>query len=127
MATILIIDDDQDFVEATKSLVEAKGFTAVTANNGEDGFRVAKKEKPAVILLDVMMTHDSEGFDIARNLKKDDATRDIPVIIITGVRKAKHLPFGFEPDEDWLPVKEVLEKPVKPETLIECVKKVLGQ
>jgi CheY-like chemotaxis protein len=127
MAKILIIDDDKDFVDATKTLVEAKGYTAVTANCGADGFALAKKEKPDVILLDVMMTYDSEGFDIARNLKKDDDTRGIPIIIITGVRKAKHLPFGFEPDEDWLPVKEVLEKPVKPEMLIECVKKVIAR
>ncbi|HPP13418.1 MAG TPA: hypothetical protein PKW42_11875, partial [bacterium] len=68
----------------------------------------------------------TEGFDIARNLKNDATTCEIPVVIITGIRKDMNLPFGFEPDEDWLPVKAVLEKPIKPETLLKTVREDLG-
>jgi two-component system, OmpR family, alkaline phosphatase synthesis response regulator PhoP len=73
------------------------------------------------MLLDVMMTYDSEGFDVARKLKEDPDTRRIPIICITGIRKALELPNGFEPDADWLPVKAVLEKPVKPDRLLKAV------
>jgi CheY-like chemotaxis protein len=123
---ILVVDDDVDFQEATSTLLEAKGYDVVTASNGEEGYQKAKTEKPNVMLLDVMMAHDSEGFDVARKLKEDPATSKIPVIMITGIKKAKGLPFSFEPDPDWLPVKAVLEKPVKPDELLKTVKDALG-
>jgi CheY-like chemotaxis protein len=123
---ILVVDDDVDFQEATATLLEAKGYAVVTAGNGEEGYQKAKSEKPGLMLLDVMMAHDSEGFDVARKLKEDPATQGIAVIMITGIRKAKGLPFSFEPDPDWLPVKAVLEKPVKPDALLAAVKSALG-
>jgi CheY-like chemotaxis protein len=125
MAKILVVDDDIDFLEAQKALLEAKGYTVFGAPNGDEGYQKAKAEQPDLMLLDVMMTYDSEGFDLARKLKEDPATRNIPVIMITGIRKAKGLPFSFEPDEDWLPVKAVLEKPVTPEELLKKVEEGL--
>ena len=119
--TILIIDDDADFVEAMSSLLEAKEYQVISAPNGKEGFLKAKNEVPDLILLDVMMSTKSEGFDLAREFKSDAKTKDLPVIIITGIRKDMNLPFGFEPDEDWLPVKSILEKPVKPEALLKAV------
>jgi two-component system, OmpR family, alkaline phosphatase synthesis response regulator PhoP len=118
---ILVVDDDPDFVEATATLLEARGYDVITASDGEEGFDRAKQDHPALILLDVMMKYDTQGFDIAKNLKNDEQTQGIPVVIITGVRREKNLPFSFEPDEDWLPVKAVLEKPLKPETLLSIV------
>jgi CheY-like chemotaxis protein len=123
---ILMVDDDVDFKEATTTLLEAKGYAMITAANGEEGYQKAKSEKPSLMLLDVMMTHDSEGFDVARKLKEDPATKDIPIVMITGIKKAKGLPFSFEPDEDWLPVKAVLEKPVKPEALLAAIKDAIA-
>lgn len=118
---ILIVDDDADLVEAVSTLLSSKGYQVVTALSGQEGYEKAKSEKPDLMFLDVMMAHKSEGFDIARNMKKSDDTKDIPVVIITGIRKEMNLPFGFEPDGDWLPVKAVLEKPVKPEALLKVV------
>ncbi|MBN2183074.1 MAG: response regulator [Sedimentisphaerales bacterium] len=119
--TILMIDDDPEFVEATTNLLDAKGYDVISAPNGKEGIEKAREHKPKLILLDVMMTTKSEGFDVAREMHKDDSLRNTPVILITGVRKEMSLPFGFEPDETWLPVKEVLEKPVKPEVLLKAV------
>jgi len=118
---ILIVDDDADFVEAMSTLLEAKGYEVVSADNGTDGFKKAKNESPQIILLDVVMAHKSEGFHIARDLKDDEATKEIPVVMITGIRRDMNLPFGFAPDTDWLPVRAVLEKPVKPEVLLKVV------
>jgi two-component system, OmpR family, alkaline phosphatase synthesis response regulator PhoP len=118
---VLIIDDDAEYREATTTLLEAKGFEVMTAENGEQGFEKAKSQVPDIILLDVMMTHKSEGFDIARNLKQENKTKNVPVIIVSGVRKEMNLPFGFEPDQDWLPVKTVLEKPIKPDVLLQAI------
>jgi hypothetical protein len=66
-----------------------------------------------------MMTHKSEG-SISQNLKNNEITKDI-LSLDHGIRKEMNLPFGFEPDADWLPVKTVLEKPIKPDTLLKAV------
>ena len=124
--TILIIDDDADFVEATSVLLEAKGYTVTSAPNGAEGHTMAASLKPDLMLLDVMMTYDSEGLDVATKLKQDPATHGIPVILITGIRRAMTLPFGLEADDDTLPVKAVLEKPVKPELLLSTIEKALA-
>ena len=118
---VLMIDDDPEFIEAITNVLDAKGYEVVSASNGKDGVEKAKAENPDIILLDVMMTTESEGFDVAREMHKDENAKNIPVIILTGIRKAMSLPFGFEPDETWLPVKEVLEKPVKPEVLLKTI------
>lgn len=118
---VLIIDDDADFVDATSNLLDAQGYEIVSAPNGKVGIAKAKEKQPDIILLDVMMTHDTEGFEVARELHKDPKLKNVPVIIITGVRKEMSLPFGFESDDEWLPVKGVLEKPVKPNVLLKTV------
>ena len=123
---ILMIDDDPEFVDATSNLLDAKGYEVITAQNGKDGVEKAKAKKPNLILLDVMMTTKSEGFDVAREMHKDETLKKTPVIMITGVRKEMNLPFGFEPDATWLPVEQVLEKPVRPDVLLEAVSKVIG-
>ncbi len=116
-----MIDDDPEFVEAITNILDAKGYDVVSAGDGKDGVAKAKQEKPDIILLDVMMTTKSEGFDVARELSKDANLKGTPVIMLTGVRKEMNLPFGFEPDADWLPVKAFLEKPVKPEVLLKTI------
>ncbi len=123
---VLMIDDDAEFVEAISNLLDARGYEVVTASNGKDGIEMAKQEKPDLILLDVMMTTKSEGFDVAREMHADESIKNTPIVMMTGIRKEMSLPFGFEPDEEWLPVKEILEKPVKPEVLLKTLNKHLG-
>lgn len=118
---VLVIDDDSDFVESIVNLLEARGYVVAYASNGKEGVQKAKAEKPDLVLLDVMMTTKDEGFNVARELHGIEALKKTPVIMVTGVRKEMNLPFGFEPDETWLPVKQILEKPVKPETLLNAV------
>ncbi|MGE5295544.1 MAG: response regulator [Solirubrobacterales bacterium] len=118
---VLMIDDDPEFVDAISNLLDAKGYEVHTASNGKDGVAKAKAENPDIILLDVMMTTKNEGFNVARELHEDQKLAQTPIIIMTGIRREMNLPFGFEPDETWLPVKKVLEKPVKPEVLLSAV------
>ena len=118
---VLVIDDDSDFVESILNLLEARGYAVASASNGKEGVQKAKSEKPDLILLDVMMTTKDEGFNVARELNGIEGLKNTPVIMVTGVRKEMNLPFGFEPDKTWLPVKQILEKPVKPEALLKAV------
>ena len=121
--TVLLIDDDIDFQTVTSVLLESKGYTVLSASNGADGYLTAKADKPGVILLDVMMTYDSEGFEVARKLHEDPATKAIPVIMITGIKEALNLGAPIKPDHSWLPVVDVLEKPVKPDVLLKAIHK----
>lgn len=123
---VLVIDDDNDFVESILNLLEARGYSVASASDGKEGVEKAKAEKPDLILLDVMMTTKDEGFNVARQLQEIEDVKGTPVIMVTGVRKEMSLPFGFEPDETWLPVKQILEKPVKPETLLNAVTEALA-
>jgi len=118
---VLMIDDDPEFIEAISNLLDAKGYDVYTASDGKEGVAKARAENPDMILLDVMMTTKNEGFNVARELHGDQTLKDIPIIIMTGIRREMNLPFGFEPDETWLPVKKVLEKPVKPEVLLAAI------
>ena len=117
---ILIVDDDVDYTEAVSNLLQSKGYEVFVENDGRKGFETAKNNKPDLMLLDVMMP-GSDGFDIAREISKEEGTNTIPVIIISGIRKVMGLSYKFSPDEVWLPVKAMLDKPVDPELLLKTV------
>ena len=124
---ILIIDDDIDLVEAMRLTLENEGFAVIDAQDGQKGLEKIKKEKPDLVLLDVMMTTQDEGFHIAYQIRNDEETADLPIIMLTAVGQETGFSFDKEKDEDFLPVNEFLEKPVNPDTLIELVRINLGQ
>lgn len=124
MKKILLIDDAVDFIDVTKAFLEKKGCLVIAAYNGEEGIKKAIETKPDVIVLDVMMTEMTEGFDVSRKIKMEEELKDIPVIILTAIRKKEKLPWTFEPDESWLPVARFLEKPISPEELFREIEKV---
>lgn len=123
---ILLVDDDVDFVESNRDLLEAQGYTVIAAHDGDSGLELAKRERPDLMLLDVMMAHDTEGFEISRKIPENPELKNMKVIMVTGVRREKDLAYSFEPDETWLPVDKILEKPVPPEKLLEEVKRELN-
>ena len=92
---VLVIDDDNEFVDAMVNVLDAKGYDVDHAPNGKVGIAKAREQKPDIILLAVMMTTKSEGLDVARELNKDEKLKAVPIILITGVRKEMSLPFGF--------------------------------
>ena len=125
MAKILLIDDDVDMVEMYKIILTHRGHKVTAAYNAAEARALMKKRAPAdAVVLDVMMETATIGFDLAREIHQKYPK--LPILMLSGVRGAKDLPFKFEPDEDWLPVKDVLEKPVKPEVLLKAVEKALS-
>lgn len=124
---ILIIDDDPDFVKIQKTGLEAAGFSVISASDGDTGFEKASSENPDLIILDVMMKSKTEGFHVAQKLQHSQQTRDIPIIMLTGIREQMKLEQEFKPDETWLPVRVFMEKPVLPDRLVQEVKKLLRE
>lgn len=120
---ILLVDDDVDFIDGNKDLLEAEGFEIICAFDGEEALSAVQIRKPDLIVLDVMMKTETEGMEVSRRLGEDPDFSDIPVILLTGIRRAMNLPFMFEPDGKYLPVKAVLEKPVQPLKLITEIRK----
>ncbi len=120
---VLLVDDDVDLVAVNRAVLESRGYSIVSAHSGPAGLVKARAEKPDVIVLDVMMGTNSEGFDLARALRKDDTTRHIPLIMVTAIHAT--VPFRYEPDTNYLPVDRFLEKPVAPEVLLNEVLAVL--
>ena len=123
---ILIVDDDDEYVESNKELLEASGYELLTAHNGKDGLDLAKKEKPDLMILDVMMATNTEGFEVARKIPRSPELKNMQILLVTGVRREMHLPFKVEPDETWLPVDKVFEKPIEPQKLLDEIKKRIG-
>ncbi len=123
---ILIIDDDIDLVEAMRISLEDAGFEVIDAQDGARGVQLTKSQQPDLIILDVMMGTQDEGFHIAYQIRNDPEIADIPIIMLTAVGQETGFDFDKEKDEDFLPVEEFLEKPVDPNILIETVRKNLG-
>jgi two-component system alkaline phosphatase synthesis response regulator PhoP len=124
---ILIIDDDIDLVEAMRLTLEKEEFDVIDAQDGQKGLEKIEREKPDIVLLDVMMETQDEGFHIAYQIRNNPKTADLPIIMLTAVGQETGFTFDKDKDEDFLPVNEFLEKPVNPDQLIEMVKKNLGQ
>jgi len=126
---IMIIDDDVHYVDTVKNLLESVGYEVSYSYNGEKGKELAREIQPELILLDVMFAGPpgKDGFQVSRDFHSDPILKDIPIIIISGVRKALELSFTFKPDDDWMPVKTFLEKPVKPNKLLSEIKKILAK
>jgi len=116
---ILIVDDDEAFVESNMDLLETEGYEVLSACDGASGLELAKKEKPDLMILDVMMGWSTEGFDISRKISQTPRLRGMAVLLVTGIAKEMQWPFQLFPDEEWLPVDKILEKPVPPERLLQ--------
>ncbi len=122
---ILIVDDDAAFSESNRDLLEACGYEVHTACNGDDGMKLARRILPDLMVLDVMMRTSTEGLDVARRIAELPELVRMGVLLVTGATRAMRLPVDLVPDEKWLPVDRVLEKPINPDHLILEIERVL--
>jgi two-component system alkaline phosphatase synthesis response regulator PhoP len=127
---ILIIDDDRDLVDTIRIILESKKYVVRVAFNGKEGYAKIQAKTPDLILLDVMMATDTEGFDLAYKLRNNPSYRDIPIIMVTGFpqKMAEEGPEKFQHilGESW-PVSRFLEKPIDPEELLASVEGLLEE
>jgi two-component system, OmpR family, alkaline phosphatase synthesis response regulator PhoP len=126
---VLLVDDDKDLVASTKVVLEANGFDVTTAHNGKDGLAAVAAQKPDVIVLDVMMDTDAEGFTVAYKLEADPATRRIPIVLLTGFMDhmaAKRESFDFITGRDW-PAAKLMKKPVVMPDLLATIRQLLAE
>jgi CheY-like chemotaxis protein len=128
---ILVIDDDPDLVELIRLTLETKGYQVFSAASTAEGLEKVKEINPDLIILDVMMKHVTEGFQVALELRNPDAKseyapyREIPIMILTAIHG--ETPLRFTQDEKYLPVDDFVEKPLKASDLLQKVEKLLGK
>jgi len=127
-ADILIIDDDKDLVNTIRIILESRNYGVRAAHNGEEGYAAIMEKVPDLIILDVMMSTDTDGFDLAYKLKNSPHHRDIPILMLSSFpqKMAEKGPESFQHilGEGW-PVTEFHEKPIDPDDLLDAVEDIL--
>jgi CheY-like chemotaxis protein len=123
--TVLIIDDDADFVAAMRAVLEGAGYAAPSAASGKEGLARLAQGGVDCIILDVMMTRDTEGFHTAEEIRANPATAKIPIVMLTAISERTGFEFSPKTDTDYLPVDAFIKKPVEPEVLLKTIAKAL--
>lgn len=125
---IVIVDDDVDFVAANRVALEAAGYEVLSANDSRRGVELVRQVRPDLVVMDLMMEQFYAGFSAVQALAGEEETRDIPILMVSGVTGET----GLRVDEggrtpEWLAVVEFIHKPVDPVELARMVAEVLAR
>jgi CheY-like chemotaxis protein len=118
---VLIVDDDQDFVAGVRAVLDSV-YSTEAAYNAKDGWEALQGDRYDLLCLDIMMGRSAEGVTLARKIGRHPVLRETPVLIITGLKE--HIAFLFPGQAvhpGFVPVDELLEKPVHPDLLLQKV------
>ena len=120
---ILVVDDDRDLVGAIETYLVARGYEVATAHNGIEAREELKRERPDLVVLDIMMDYETDGFNVAYKLRHEPETERVPVIIVNGfTKKPEDKTHIFAPMmyREW-PAAKFFEKPVKLAALADAI------
>lgn len=125
---ILVVDDEQDVRVFMTTLLETSGFKPLVATNGQEGLELARRQKPALIIMDMMMPKES-GISMYREVKKDPELRDVPVIVLSALSKKMFYHSQNVVDQyEGVKMPEpaaYIEKPPDADELLEAIRKIL--
>ena len=124
MARILVVDDDPDFVEVTRTVLEAEGHVVRTASDGEGALAAMRKERPHMVLLDVMMSTVLDGLGVSHQMSEDPGLKRVPIVMISSISATEHA--AAFPTDSYLPVDAWISKPVRPDDLRATVRRLLA-
>jgi two-component system sensor histidine kinase/response regulator len=124
----MIIDDDRDMIDSIRMILQANDYVVVSKMDTDNLIPAIEAENPDIILLDIVFPEDAQaGFKAARMIAQQEALNNIPVLILSAVNQLSNLGFSFTENDishDFMPVSGFIEKPVKPEVLLEKIKLV---
>lgn len=122
--TILLVDDDPVLVESLEAVLEQR-YNVRSAGSGEEAIASILDEPPDLIILDIMMTYPSEGYDLASKLKSSPDTASIPIVMLTGVDQMFDLRFRAE--QAWAQCDGFFTKPPELKRLLDAIAELLKQ
>jgi len=120
---ILIVDDDQDLVIATRLVLESAGYIVEEASTGEAGLEKMRAGKPDLVLMDVMMAHPLDGYHTTQQIANDPALSRVPILMVSAIGASQYAE-SF-PTDQHLAIRGFLSKPVAPERLLAKIKRYL--
>lgn len=123
---VLVIDDDPDFILAARVALTSAGYEVGECLRADSALERIHEFKPDLLILDVMMETGSAGFEVSYRVRKDPAFAAIPILMVTAIHSTTKVRFSPETDGEFLPVQELLDKPVPAEKLIEAVGRLLS-
>ena len=125
---ILIVDDDLDFIEISRISLEGKGYQVRSASDGKEGWKRVEKERPDLIIMDLMMEKLDAGMALSQKIKSHPRYASIPILMLTSISRDTGMDFAPRTAEDLkkLKVDDFHTKPIKAKTLLEKVEKLLG-
>ncbi|OPX96230.1 MAG: Alkaline phosphatase synthesis transcriptional regulatory protein PhoP [Syntrophorhabdus sp. PtaU1.Bin002] len=124
---ILLVDNDVDFIDLNKAVLENSGFDVVVAYSGAEGLDRVRFEQPDLIVLDLMMEKHDTGFGIAKALKADPTSRNIPILMLTAVGSETGMDFSQDQDGYWMKTDDYANKPLLPEDLVKKINELLAR
>ena len=118
---LVCIEDEPEMIDLVSLILSRKGFNVIGANGGVEGLEVVRREKPDLILLDLMMP-DMDGWEVYQQIKADEELREIPVVVVTAKAQSIDKVLGLHIAK----VDDYITKPFGPQELLESVEKILG-
>ena len=122
---ILLVDDDVDFIDLNKAVLENQGFEVSAAFSGREAMDKVKFERPDLIVLDLMMEKHDSGFTFAKALKADPLCQHTPILMLTAVSTETGFDFSQEMDGYWMKTDDFASKPLLPDELVKRVNDLL--
>ncbi len=118
---LVCIEDEPEMIDLVRLILSRKGFIVIGANGGVEGLEVVRRERPDLILLDLMMP-DMDGWEVYQQIKADEELREIPVVVVTAKAQSIDKVLGLHIAK----VDDYITKPFGPQELLESVEKILG-
>jgi len=120
---ILVVDDDPDFVEFARTILESEGYDVGSASNGDEALTAMRQTLPALVVLDVMMAGILDGLDASKQMRLDKVLKRIPILMVSSITNSDYA--GMFPTDEYIAIDNFLSKPVAPGKLLSEVKRLL--
>lgn len=118
---VVCIEDEPEMIDLVRLILSRKGFEVIGADGGVEGLQTVKREKPDLVLLDLMMP-DMDGWEVYQQIKADEDLRGIPIVVVTAKAQSIDKVLGLHIAK----VDDYITKPFGPQELLESVEKILG-
>jgi len=118
---IVLVDDNTDYLFTMETFLQRNGFDVYTADDGQKGLELIRKEKPDIVLLDVMMESLFSGFELCKKLRTEDELMHIPIVGISGMADELGVDYKQFPDFEYFSPDAFLDKPVDKQRLLELI------